>query len=937
MCYGLTSRKTKVHQQNHRQQQQQKQQHQQRQLLKQKSADGGKMPPRRGVRRPPLEFADALADSPFFRQTLFSHEAALDDTSKSIKGIEGHCRKILDISHKLSRAYKGLATALCELKIDGVGSAISDDNCKMANYFKDFGNLISSIEEERVRTAEGMERYLMPLQQMVDKIAKVKTEEKHKYSKESNKFYQALERNLSLKITTARKSDFREADAHLAINHRSFCQASLNFVHRIKFVQESIRFEFLHCMGSFLYQMKSFYQMANEIQKDFSLIYNDVCYRVEKAKKDQTELRAQIEGTKRNVLEKFLKHSVFVLNSSSSNCGELSSDLSTAAVAAASAAVGGGAEGSAHIRQGYLFVLEMRSLLSKAVQSRGTPTRNYCVYSKESRILTLIPVNSLTVKTDMKGCLDQTISYKLKNCARRPSDSIDRRFCFDVCLENKNEPITMQALSESDFVQWLNVMDAHEPEQYGALPSVETSLDERGFAFVRHCISVLEEKGIKEQGIYRNCGVNSKVQKLMQLALDPSKKSDKFISTVFASDWEIKTISSAVKTFLRSLKEPLLTYHLHQCFITSAKIADLTRRRDFIHWFIYQLPPSNKTMLELIIRHLRRIADCSSDNLMPVENLAVCFGPTLLRPKEETMAAIFDIKFCNVVVEVLIDECALIFGTEPRDVLSGPPKPVNNYSFGALSEEIGQKIAAVAAIASDQPHFRHHSTASVLTAASSSSAGGPTPSVAGSNPFLSPSTGRDHSQHSVAGESLSAFIDATSSIGSGVVGSSCCSATVFDESGGLQQQQHHHRQFFKATASESSDCCAPELFMSAARLADDNTSAIIHHGMAAEFDHIDDPYDDSRRPSPLSLRIPPQMPTSARFNYMINTDLPFQHPRRVKTLYPCSAQHDTELSFEKDQIITNVYQSKEEGWLVGTLNGRTGLIPANYVIYIDSL
>jgi hypothetical protein len=42
---------------------------------------------------------------------------------------------------------------------------------------------------------------------------------------------------------------------------------------------------------------------------------------------------------------------------------------------------------------------------------------------------------------------------------------------------------------------------------------------------------------------------------------------------------------------------------------------------------------------------------------MTVGNLGVCFGPTLLRPKEETMAAIMDIKFCNVVVEVLIANC----------------------------------------------------------------------------------------------------------------------------------------------------------------------------------------------------------------------------------------------------------------------------------------
>lgn len=66
-----------------------------------------------------------------------------------------------------------------------------------------------------------------------------------------------------------------------------------------------------------------------------------------------------------------------------------------------------------------------------------------------------------------------------------------------------------------------------------------------------------------------------------------------------------------------------------------------------------------------------RVADRADSNLMTVGNLGVCFGPTvrvstartllqLLRPKEETMAAIMDIKFCNVVVEVLIANCDLV-------------------------------------------------------------------------------------------------------------------------------------------------------------------------------------------------------------------------------------------------------------------------------------
>ena len=50
---------------------------------------------------------------------------------------------------------------------------------------------------------------------------------------------------------------------------------------------------------------------------------------------------------------------------------------------------------------------------------------------------------------------------------------------------------------------------------------------------------------------------------------------------------------------------------------------------------------------------------------MTVSNLGVCFGPTLLRAEEETVAAIMDIKFANVVVEILIQNGELILTTKP--------------------------------------------------------------------------------------------------------------------------------------------------------------------------------------------------------------------------------------------------------------------------------
>ncbi|CAL2034916.1 unnamed protein product [Caenorhabditis brenneri] len=47
----------------------------------------------------------------------------------------------------------------------------------------------------------------------------------------------------------------------------------------------------------------------------------------------------------------------------------------------------------------------------------------------------------------------------------------------------------------------------------------------------------------------------------------------------------------------------------------------------------------------------------------------------------------------------------------------------------------------------------------------------------------------------------------------------------------------------------------------------------------------------------------------------------------AKALYSFKAAHPSEISFEVGEIMTNVHESDEDGWLVGTIGGRTGLIP----------
>ena len=94
----------------------------------------------------------------------------------------------------------------------------------------------------------------------------------------------------------------------------------------------------------------------------------------------------------------------------------------------------------------------------------------------------------------------------------------------------------------------------------------ENVLDESGFLFVSKCIAALEERGLEEQGLYRVVGVASKVNNLLdrrKINLDKLNLDDRF-------EWESKTITSALKTYLRTLSEPVMTFQYYNSFIISA-------------------------------------------------------------------------------------------------------------------------------------------------------------------------------------------------------------------------------------------------------------------------------------------------------------------------------------------------------------------------------
>jgi len=61
---------------------------------------------------------------------------------------------------------------------------------------------------------------------------------------------------------------------------------------------------------------------------------------------------------------------------------------------------------------------------------------------------------------------------------------------------------------------------------------------------------------------------------------------------------------------------------------------------------------------------------------------------------------------------------------------------------------------------------------------------------------------------------------------------------------------------------------------------------------------------------------------------VIDDDVPSEMAR---TLYECNGDNDKELSFQAGQIVRDITTSSEPGWVWGTLRGKRGLVPKNYI------
>uniref|UniRef100_A0A8C5H0J2 Rac GTPase-activating protein 1 n=1 Tax=Gouania willdenowi TaxID=441366 RepID=A0A8C5H0J2_GOUWI len=140
---------------------------------------------------------------------------------------------------------------------------------------------------------------------------------------------------------------------------------------------------------------------------------------------------------------------------------------------------------------------------------------------------------------------------------------------------------------------------------------------------VVRCVNEIEQRGLREAGLYRLSGSDRVVKELKEKFL-----RSKTVPVLSKVD-DIHCVTGLLKDFLRNLKEPLLTFRLNQAFMDAAEVGDDDNSLALMYQSISDLPKANRDTLAFLVLHLQRVAG-SLETRMDVNNLARVFGPTIV-------------------------------------------------------------------------------------------------------------------------------------------------------------------------------------------------------------------------------------------------------------------------------------------------------------------
>ncbi|XP_042563735.1 rho GTPase-activating protein 17b isoform X2 [Clupea harengus] len=210
---------------------------------------------------------------------------------------------------------------------------------------------------------------------------------------------------------------------------------------------------------------------------------------------------------------------------------------------------------------------------------------------------------------------------------------------------------------------------------------------------VEACVMMLLETGMKEEGLFRIAAGASKLKKL-KAALDCSTSQlEDFYSDPHA-------VAGALKSYLRELPEPLMTFHLYDEWTQASSVPDSDKRLQALWVTCDKMPKHNHDNFRYLIKFLAKLAQESDVNKMTPSNIAIVLGPNLLWARTEgslaEMAAATSVHVVTI-IEPIIQHADWFF---PDDVdfnvsgmFSAPSHPASHPgSPGPLDPEAASSL-----------------------------------------------------------------------------------------------------------------------------------------------------------------------------------------------------------------------------------------------------
>lgn len=179
----------------------------------------------------------------------------------------------------------------------------------------------------------------------------------------------------------------------------------------------------------------------------------------------------------------------------------------------------------------------------------------------------------------------------------------------------------------------------------------------RKIAFpIELCVCSLLEIGMEEEGLFRVAGGSSKVRR-MKLSLDAGCLS--FPTALEYRDPHV--IGGVLKSYLRELPEPLMTFSLYDEWMAAARVSSSNDTRLQALWSVVQkLPEANRDNLRYLVKFLAALCRNQDMNKMSPQNVAIVIAPNLIWSPTNSQDAnnigmnMSTANFCSVIVDSLV-------------------------------------------------------------------------------------------------------------------------------------------------------------------------------------------------------------------------------------------------------------------------------------------